>query len=128
MHTPRAVVLNTLGLLVALPFFAYGLMVLEPAGVSHGISDMFANASVAVTAGVDPNPYNSVAAQLQEKERMLNEREAQLANSSHSSSEPDSLALWSLLVSSALFVLVALNFYLDWRRGHTVNPLVVRVG
>lgn len=117
----RANIVNVLALVVAIPAFGYALFVDTPRSYVVDIGTMFASASASLTAQVPSNPYNSLAAQLSEKEALLNEREAQfdqremLARSD--SSLDGRLGIISFVISIVLFVLVGINFYLDMRRG-----------
>ena len=91
-----------------------------PGHVFQTAQIMTASAIVGVTAGVAPNPDNTLAQQLEERERALHEREAQVArmegeNQTHTSSN-DILALSSVVLSGVVLVLVGVNFYLDTRR------------
>ncbi len=81
-------------------------------------------AQVGLSVGVLPNPYNTLDAQLNQKQAYLNEeqsylnaQEAALASTSAAASPLTSPLGWYLLAAIfALFVLVVLNFYFDLRR------------
>ena len=80
-------------------------------------------ADVGITVGVAPNPYNTLAAQLDQQQTQLNQQAADLAAreaafaSSTAEAAPSSPVLWYLMVAIAvLAILVLLNFYFDWRR------------
>lgn len=80
---------------------------------------MTASATVGAVASVEPNPDNTLAQQFAEKERMLAEREvqiAQLEQAQRSLSSSDMLALSSGILSFVLLILVGLNFYFDFHR------------
>ncbi len=82
--------------------------------------------SVGLSVGVLPNPYNTLAEQLQAKEQVLNTKEAALNNETVAlqaqQRENDIKVLrYSLLGGAFLFLLVLLNFYLDFRARKIVN-------
>jgi hypothetical protein len=96
------------------------LITISPKVFVRDVQSVVASAVVTSTAGVDSNPYNTLAAQLKDKEVTLNKREQQLNTAaqkvSNDSFAADSIAWVSLAVSAALFVLVGFNFYFDYRR------------
>lgn len=80
---------------------------------------------VGVVVGVAPNPYNTLDAQLNQKQAELDQQQADLAAREAalaSTSAPTALAqsspaIWYLAAGIFfLAFLVILNFYLDWRR------------
>ncbi|HUO50800.1 MAG TPA: hypothetical protein VMU25_04530 [Candidatus Paceibacterota bacterium] len=89
----------------------------SPAALAHSAASSLASASVAITAGVSPNPENTLAAQLTAKEAQLNEQQQSIDAQEKKVASLDMLGLYSLIASAILFVLVAMNFYMDWRRG-----------
>jgi hypothetical protein len=88
---------------------------------------MLASAVVGASAGVEPNSYNTYASQLKTKEEELKNREARVASAERGSGSGNALALLSFGMSTALFALLAINFYLDWKRRVSVvgNPLAI---
>ena len=76
---------------------------------------------VGVMVGVEPNPYNSIAQQLEEKEKELTQYEEELKNREETiNTETVSINQQTLYliigVAGILFVLLGTNFYLDWKR------------
>lgn len=72
-----------------------------------------AEAATNISMSVEENPYNKVAAQLQQKEKNINEREA-LLNKYEKELQRGNMTL--ALFVLALFLLIMLNFYLDYHR------------
>lgn len=66
-----------------------------------------------VSMSVEENPYNKVAAQLQQKEKNISERE-KLLNKYEKELQRSNMVL--ALFVLALFLLIMLNFYLDYHR------------
>ena len=91
--------------------------------LAHGARSMAASTMASLTVGVAPNPTNTLAAQLAAKEQALNEREAQLAQSSGSGNV---LGFASFIMSLILLVLVGINFYYDKRSRRHRGPVVPR--
>lgn len=88
---------------------------------------------IGVGAAVPPNEYNILAEELKRKEAELREREAALRSAPGvlPARERDPLLAVSVAATIILFVLLVLNFYLDWRRGRDEGPAGVflsRVG
>lgn len=85
-----------------------------------------AAAEVGLSAKVSPNEWNTIALQLEEKDSRLQGRAAELdereraLNASRTSELK--LAPWFIVSGLALFGLVLLNFYLDYRR-RTITPV-----
>ena len=108
--------------LLFLAAFLFGFATLtSPISVlTQNAQDMFA--AVGVTMSVAPNPYNTVAAQLQLKETALKQKEQQLASRENAqASQPltapsNRYSFYSLCMSIVLCILVAINFYFDVRR------------
>lgn len=76
--------------------------------------------SVGVSVSVSPNPYNTLAVQLQdwqnkliEKEKTLNQKELELRQKSTIQGEIISKLIVALL--GIIFLLVLINFYLDFK-------------
>lgn len=81
-------------------------------------------AQVGVVVGVQPNPYNTLnqqlnekAAQLNAQQAYLNEEQAAIASStSAGSSSSSDLALWYLAAAVAVVAALAVfDFYIEWR-------------
>lgn len=79
---------------------------------------MLANATVGASASVPPNEYNTLAAQLADKQNQLasREQEVSLREAEAQSRGGGNLAIYSLIASLVLALLVAMNFYFDLRR------------
>jgi len=100
-------------------FLWYAFATATPMALLQTAGSMFASAQVSTSASVPPNPYNTLAQQLATKEAELDEREKQMRYfDTVNAGTPDAntLALASFGMSFALLVLVAANFYMDWRR------------
>ncbi len=85
-------------------------------------ASMLGTASVSISASVPQNPDNTLAVALQEKQAVLDAREAQLREEPLRAASEQGVP-WGLLsfaMSMALFVLVAANFYFDMQRGRPV--------
>ncbi len=81
---------------------------------------MLANAAVGVSLGIAPNPYNTLAQQLESKQSELNAREERVVALEDELRQSQLIeryvAFGSLFLSTCLFMLVGLNFYMDSRR------------
>lgn len=104
---------------LAVIFLGYAALTSSPASISRAAEDTLA--AVGLAASVPANPYNTLAQQLSDKQTQLDQQAAQLAvqeknNMSAATSASDRLGFYSLCISAALFILVAINFYLDIRR------------
>ncbi len=88
------------------------------------------SAAVGISVAVPSNEYNALAQELKEREAELERREA--LQREREAEYPFSrlgsmLAPYSFVVSLFLFALLALNYFLDWRRarrtgrGYTIS-------
>ena len=126
--------MNGAVLLVAFGLFFYAVTVATPQMLASTAQSMLAQA-VGASASVAPNPINTYAKQLTEKETQLNDREKRIAyleeraDARKEDAPHDPYALASFMTSIALFGLVGANFYFDWRRGRmvVVNPLSINL-
>jgi hypothetical protein len=84
--------------------------------VSETESNVIAN-SVGVYASIEENEVNGLLAQLNEKEKELNEREIAIVEKENRN-EKETL-LWISLIGFGLFGLILLNFYLDFKKRMT---------
>jgi hypothetical protein len=78
------------------------------------------SAAVGLSAAVPTNQYNALAQELMERDAELDRREAMVRDAEARGvwSEWNAmLAPYSLIASILLFVLLAFNYFLDWRRG-----------
>jgi len=78
--------------------------------------------AIGMSTSVVENPFSRLAFQLSEKENRLNQKEKELDEKEKSlgeygKTENQPLLIW-LMASGivALFILIALNYYLDWKR------------
>ena len=78
---------------------------------------------VGMSAGVQPNEYNTLATQLAQKEEELKTREARVVEIQSNSSQSNAtlVATLSLGLSVVLFLLLILNFYFDMRARRDTN-------
>ncbi len=100
-RAPRRVQIGLLGLFCA--------AVLASCPIFPGTAGAVTNVSMSV----EENPYNKVAAQLQQKEKDISERESLLNKYEKELQRSNmTLALFVLI----LFLLIMLNYYLDYHR------------
>lgn len=111
---------NTVALAVATPLFVYAFFLVPPAVLARDARSALTATAVGASAGVDPNPINTLAAQLKEKEASLDQREQVLSQIEDEivakNSSTNTIAFISLGGSLLLFLLVGLNFYFDTKR------------
>ncbi len=108
--------------LLSVAVFLFGLAVITapPASLQQSAKDMFA--AVGVSMSVAQNPINTQAQQLKQKETQLDQREATLLAKENPTAQWQwigqnaNLSFYSLCMSTALFILVGINFYFDFRR------------
>lgn len=110
-------VIRRTAIVIALVLFIYATSVASPKVLVLSTVSMLGSATVGLSAGVAPNPYNTAAEQLTEKQNELEAREALIkANEGGSLTGTRTLAAGSFIVSILVLVLVAMNYYMDWRR------------
>ena len=109
--------LSLVVLAAALGLFTHSVALGAPARAFSSANGLLASAGVGVSLEVAPNPYNSLAAQLEAKAADLTEREQRIERLETTTQRENDLGLYSLAMSIALFTLLAVNFFLDWRRG-----------
>ena len=111
---------NTNLLSLAVLLFAVAVITAPPARLQQSTKDMFA--AVGVSMSVAQNPINTQAQQLKQKETQLDQREATLLAKENPAAQWQwigqnaNLSFYSLCMSTALFILVGINFYFDFRR------------
>lgn len=110
---------HIVGIFAAAFLFAFSVAVETPTLLLSDAQHMLA--SVGVSAAIAPNPYNSVAEQLSNKEKVLMQKEADLTKREQAlvvrEQTPLSKAgVASLALSVLLTVLIGINFYLDAKR------------
>ncbi len=106
--------------LIAVMLFGYSVTHMSPSLLIQSSTDILATAVVSMTVGVGDNPDNVLARQLAQKEAELAAREERLSDPivRKNSDEPftDRYALYSFGMSIILFVLLIINYVMDWRR------------
>ncbi|MDA3840419.1 MAG: hypothetical protein PF572_04980 [Patescibacteria group bacterium] len=80
------------------------------------------------SASVPPNPMNTLALQLKDKEDWLNTRESQLdkreTDLKSASSVLQNKVIWGMIIGIVvLFLLILINFVMDWRRKKKSNTM-----
>lgn len=102
-----------------IPFCFFLVLGLNPIDVSQIIKVKIGQA-VGMSVGVPENSYNKVAAQLEEKEDKLKNKENELValeeRISNSYKGQENLVLFLSIGILILFFLVLLNYYLDYKR------------
>lgn len=91
---------------------------LGPMDVSKMIGARFSSA-IGMNVGVPENPINSLAKQLDEKEKKLAQKETELAQREEDLKKiirEDKTIVFMGLGIIVLFILVLLNYFLDYRR------------
>ena len=98
---------------------AAGILSLYTSGVGGGMVRQLGSV-VGIYAGVEPNEYNLLAQQLEEKRKELDARENQIAQQEELIKESvvsdKASIVYATAIGFLLLVLVILNFYLDWKR------------
>lgn len=97
-------------------------------------SRYLAQLSTGISATVPPNPINNWVQQLKEKEVKLSEKEKNLAEketlmekqilekiSAQQKSDKKAVMFYLVLAGLGIFLLILLNFYLDWRRNKSLG-------
>ncbi len=103
---------------IALVLFIYATSIDSPRALVQTAGSMVGSAVVGMSAGVEANPYNKVAAELSQKQSELDAREAALnASPGGSLAGTRGLAAASFCISIIVLILVAANYYMDFRRG-----------
>jgi hypothetical protein len=116
-HKDEKEVIRRTLVVVALVLFIYATSVDTPGALARTAGSMVGSAVVGMTAGVEPNPYNSAATQLAQKQAELDAREANLnASGDASLTGTRGLAAASFVTSVIVLLLVTANYYMDFRR------------
>lgn len=114
-------VIRRTAVVIALALFMYATSTASPSTLAHDSASMVGSAMIGMTAGVEPNPYNTAAAQLAAKQNELEAREATVgALSGGSLTSTRVLAALSFCISIIVLILVAANYYMDFRRGRRI--------
>ncbi len=107
---------NAACFVLAAVLFSYSILSEAPEKLASSSSSMLADALVSISASVAPNPDNTVAAELQKKQDELDVRQKNIDILEKRATTVNAYALYSFLISIALFILVAFNYFFDWRR------------
>lgn len=104
-------------LIVVIFFFELGL---SPVDISKFVGSKVGLA-VGMSVGVAENPFNKLALQLEEKEKKLEQKEVELSLKEKELNKEkffdnDKLLLFSAGGIIILFILISVNFYLDYKR------------
>lgn len=120
---------NLFGVAAAALLLSYSFSFAPPAVIVRDASAMLGSASVGIGASVEANPYNTLAAQLLEKENQLKDREVMLDQREFVLDVRETpLAVYSFIIGLVLCALVSANFYYDWRREkRRLKPLALAV-
>jgi hypothetical protein len=114
-------IIRRTAIVIALVLFIYATSIASPKVLVQSAASMLGSAEVGVSMGVAPNPYNTAAAELAAKQSELDAREALIrANDGGSLAGTRMLAAGSFIVSILVLMLVAMNYYMDWRRDRRV--------
>ena len=117
--------INIVALSLAGVLFGYSASVSPVQNLLPTAHIMLASAVVSISAGVAPNPDNTLQKQLLDQKAALDARESKLAMREQSSTIPpsvdNSIALYSFALSLLLLILVGVNFYFDWARSRRVS-------
>jgi hypothetical protein len=113
-------------LIIIVGFFS--LIGLNPINITEFLGAKFGQA-VGMSVSIPENPFNRIALQLKEKENNLNEREAALSAKEKQISQTEigggqnNLMRVLIVGIIILFILVIVNYYLDYRRRKRENIL-----
>lgn len=91
--------------------------------IVNSMANQFANA-IGVNVEIEPNQYNTLAAQLKEKEQELYEQEIAIAEAERRILEQYKedrkqnrlIFLYVSFISGVLLLLILINFYMDWNK------------
>ena len=108
--------LSALTLVLAGVLFVYAFANTGGGPVALRAEHMLAAATVSMSAAIPPNPYNSLAEQLDTKAATLSQREAAVSAREAQGGLGSILGILSFIASIILFILVGANFYFDARR------------
>jgi hypothetical protein len=116
--------LNFIAALVAVAGLFAPFATTSPTIVLDDMHTMLGAAGATLSASVPANPYNTIAQQLADERRLLDEREASLlARERAPISAGEIFGFVGFAVSVALFILIGVNFYLDSRHGRKPTVL-----
>ncbi|MBP9757435.1 MAG: hypothetical protein KBD06_02435 [Candidatus Pacebacteria bacterium] len=110
-------VVRRMAIVMALVLFIYATSIASPKVLVQDAGSMLGSAVVGMTVGVEPNPYNTAAVQLAAKQNELEAREELLrAQEGGSVAGTRMLAAGAFVTSILVLLLVAANYYMDWKR------------
>jgi hypothetical protein len=122
--TAYAPSLNFVAALVAVAGLFAPFATTSPTIVLDDMHAMLGAAGATLSASVPSNPYNTIAQQLADERRLLDEREADLlARENTPISAGEIFGFAGFVISIALFILIGVNFYLDSRHGRKPTVL-----
>lgn len=102
-----------------IPFCFFLVLGLNPIDVGQILKAKMGQA-VGMSVGVPANSYNKIAVQLADKEEQLDQREAELAKIESTITgnyeQQGTLVVFLSIGIVVLFILVGLNYYMDYRR------------
>ena len=110
VHSPPSLLTSLLAVLVCLALIFVGVL-----GQKNLLSQK--GEVVGAFASVAPNPYNTLAKELLNREAELNERERHIVERQEKSQQTPT---WIVYILGGFGSLLVLNFYLDWRRDRHV--------
>ena len=76
--------------------------------------------AIGVSVNIMPNPFNTLAQQLAEKEEELLQRETLLLAEQEGKTQGGIVLYLSLAIGAVLLFLILLNFYLDYRKRNRI--------
>ncbi len=111
--------LNALAFGVAISGILLPVYMQSPARLAEEMQSMLGAAGATMSANVPVNPINTMAQQLSDEKKSLDEREAVLAarENHRPITTGEIFGFISFALSVVLCMLVGLNFYMDSRRG-----------
>lgn len=116
--------LNLLALVTAFAGLLLPLTQMSPERFVDNAHSLAAASGVSLSAAVPSNPYNTLAQQLSDREKALEERESAMNKAeTPAPTLGEIMGFVSFALSLILCVLVGINFYLDSRRGRRSGML-----
>ena len=76
--------------------------------------------AIGASASVPPNPYNTLAKQLHDRELALDQREQLIANKESSSANQKDTLILLYMAAAGLLVFVSIHIYIDHRRKNQI--------
>ena len=98
-----------------------GIVSVRDGYFTEGILERQFGYVVGVSSRVEPNKYNTLAQQLEERSNDLDAREFELDQREEAIKEERQVkmdnAFFIITIGLLLLILILINFFLDWRRG-----------